>query len=102
MPLIWSYTFERPPDFVAHDGDQEVGRIWKHRHGSVSGHWWWGANGIHNDPRVLGFQVSGEVATKAEAVEAVRSTWEKALAWSEETGVPLALSRGYVPPKSLG
>ena len=102
MPLTWSYTFEPAPDFAAHDGEQEVGRIMKHKFGTVEGRWWWGANGIHNDPRVLGFQLSGEVATKAEAVEAVRSTWEKALAWSEETGVPLALSKGYVPPVSLG
>ena len=89
------------PDFVAHDGDQQVGRFWKHKFGAVSGHWWWGANGIHIGPRVLGFQLSGEVATKAEAVETVRVTWEKALAWSEETGLPLELSRGYMSP-SMG
>ena len=54
------------------------------------------------DPGLLGFPLSGEVATKEEAVEAVRSTWEKALAWSEETGVSPVMSSGYVPPKSLG
>ena len=102
MPLTWSHTFEPGPDFVAHDGEQMVGRIRKHQFGTTRGRWFWAANGIQMDPKPFGFQLYGEVETKAEAVEAVETTWERAQAWSAETGQPLLLSKGYVPPVRSG
>lgn len=99
MPLTWSHTLEPGPDFVARDGDQPIGRIRKHEFGTMQGRWLWAANGIQMDPGPLGFQLYGEVETKGEAVEAVQSTWDRAQAWSAETGRPLLLARDCVPPK---
>lgn len=97
MPLTWSHTFDPGPDFTARDGAQSVGRIYRFNSYPQEGLWLWSVHGIHMTSGTLGFVLSGKVESKEEAVEAVRLTWERAQAWSEETGRPLVLSKGYVP-----
>ena len=54
------------------------------------------------DPSALRCPLSGEVATKAEAVELVRTTWERAQAWSKQTGRPVGAEPGLRATEEVG
>ena len=83
MPIKWSRTYpdsERKHDFVAHDDGALVGRIYRTNGGPQNGRWLWFANGIEASPGTVGCALSGELATKQEAADAVKATWAR---WCE-------------------
>lgn len=82
MRLAWSRTFpDSHHDFVARDGEEAVGRIYRESAGHTqSGRWRWFANGISAPPRITGFERSGTVDTRQEAIDALSSAWSRWLA----------------------
>ena len=68
----------QPYDFEARDGDQPVGRIFKHRAGPLEGKWRWSMIAIGRHLRRPP-DCHGNASTKAEAVVLVTECYTVAL-----------------------
>lgn len=87
MTLAWSRTWPDRNvryDYLARDGETQVGRIYRIGGGPADAHWFWTAHGVQNLGGVPG-PFSGEEPTKQAAADQVRRKWEQWLARQAET-----------------
>jgi len=79
LRLQWTKTHtdprDRAEDFLCHDGDQQVGRIYSHpKRESTVREWIWSTNGFLAEHRVL-MSDRGRAETKSEAARAVEASY---------------------------
>jgi hypothetical protein len=81
MKLTWSRTVigkqTKPYDFAARDGDEPVGRIYRHDTHGGQPNWFWAMNASGPGINRHGILCNGLVETKAEAVRLVEETYER-------------------------
>ncbi|MET3486003.1 hypothetical protein [Methylobacterium sp. 1973] len=92
MTFVWRRTFpDTHHDFVAEEAGQHVGRIRRMDGGPQDGIWFWYCTGCQRGHEATGVRpLSGEAATRDEAIEALAAAWARAKAWSAVSGLPLA------------
>ena len=83
MKLTWSRTVigkhTKPYDFAARDGDEPVGRIYRHTTHGGPANWFWAMQASGPGINRHGIQCQGLVETKAEAVRLVEETYYRCL-----------------------
>lgn len=80
MPLTWSRTIiggkTAPYDFVAHDGDIDVGRIYRHTTHGGPANWFWAMQAWGPGIDRTGILCNGLVPTREEAIAEVVRAWK--------------------------
>lgn len=70
----WSRTWEdKPEDYVAHDGEASIGRVYRINSISTGG-WFWTMHGTFGNRNGA---ASGQVATLNEACRLVEAAWDQ-------------------------
>ena len=91
MTFDWDRTFpDTHHDFQARENGETVGRIRRNHGGPNAGTWEWSCYGCTRGVEAEGVRpLSGEAATRDEAIQALSDAWRRAKAWSARTGLPL-------------
>ena len=79
----WSRTWDdKPEDYVAHDGETSIGRVYRINSISTGG-WFWTMNGTHRD---RSGSYSGHVADRDAACDLVEQHWDMMKAGGDKSG----------------